>query len=134
MAKRKRRVIQIGSPLFSVTLLVAALEALTRGDLMYGLAIMFEGAIMGIGMLLSFIPFFNVYVFMNSRAFIADMFASWDLTGGLGSAIVYALGAIPMFLITLVIDGIVIFALFSYFGGNKQSISKIPRTIQNYFR
>jgi len=126
--------IQFGSWLLSITVITAVLESIFRANLMYGIAIIFMGVIMTISALLCFIPGLNIYLIMNIKSFIQDMFLSWGLEEGIGSAIVYFVGFVEMLVITIFIDFFVVLILIYFFMGSKRKVAEIQKSVLRIFR
>lgn len=130
---RKVITLKIGSYLTSLTIIVAVIESILRFDLMYGLAIIFEGVVMTLAVILSIIPIVNLYVLFNLQVFTAGMFTSWGLEIGLGSAIVFAPSFLTIIFITAIVDIVVAVVVWNYLIGNKryaaQMMNKFSRMI-----
>jgi len=136
MGKRQKGgiTIRIGTWGVSIAVIVGILESVVRADLMYLVAMIALSIVLTIGMILSIVPLVNIYVIMNIQSFVQEMFLSWGLEEGLGSAIVYFIGFVPMLLITVVIDGIIIIALLYWFAGNKNQASTVTRKIKEFIQ
>jgi len=136
MGKRQKGgiTIKIGTWGISIAVIAGILESIVRADLMYLVAMITLSIVLTIGMILSIIPLVNIYVLTNIQSFVQDMFFAWGLEEGLGSAIVYFVGFVPMLIITVFVDGIILIALLYWFAGNKGQSSTVTRKIKEFVR